>query len=131
MLGPPRRPGGGDDRLALGLRPEPALRRAGAGARTAVHAKSRAIQHAPLLDLAGVVLLTTGLAALVGGLLHLQEWSAGPTAGTLVAGCLALAAFAAVERRRAHPLLPLRLLRVPAVTASMVALLTIQGAVWA
>ena len=84
---------------------------------------------APPLDLAGVVLLTTGLAALVGGLLHLQEWSAGPTAGTVAAGCLALAAFVAVERRRAHPLLPLRLLRVPAVAGSMVALLTIQGAV--
>jgi EmrB/QacA subfamily drug resistance transporter len=84
--------------------------------------------QAPPLDLAGVVLLTTGLAALVGGLLHLQEWSAG-AAGTLAAGCLALTAFVAVEGRRAHPLLPLSLLRVPAVAGSMVALLTIQGAV--
>jgi predicted MFS family arabinose efflux permease len=83
----------------------------------------------PPLDLAGVVLLAAGLAALVGGLLHLQDWSAGPAAGTLAAGCLALAAFVAVERRRAYPLLPLRLLRMPAVAASMVALLTIQGAV--
>ena len=85
--------------------------------------------QAPPLDLAGVVLLATGLAALVGGLLHLNEWSAGLAAGTMAAGCLALAAFVALERRRAHPLLPLHLLRMPAVTASMVALLTIQGAV--
>ena len=84
---------------------------------------------APALDVRGVLLLTAGLAGLVAGLLHMREWPAGVDAAVLALAVLILAAFVAVERRREHPLLPLRLLRSPEVAGSLVALLTIQGAV--
>jgi EmrB/QacA subfamily drug resistance transporter len=84
---------------------------------------------APALDVRGLLLLTLGLAGVVAGLLHMQEWSAAVDAAVLTLAALVLAAFVAVERRSEHPLLPLRLLRPPEVASSMVALLTIQGAV--
>jgi EmrB/QacA subfamily drug resistance transporter len=84
---------------------------------------------APALDLRGLLLLTLGLAGVVAGLLHMQEWPAAVDAAVLTLAALVLAAFVAVEQRSEHPLLPLRLLRPPEVASSMVALLTIQGAV--
>ena len=84
---------------------------------------------APALDLRGLLLLTLGLAGLVAGLLHMQEWPAAVDVAVLMLAVLILAAFVAVEWRSEHPLLPLRLLRPPEVASSMVALLTIQGAV--
>jgi EmrB/QacA subfamily drug resistance transporter len=84
---------------------------------------------APPLDSRGLALLTAGLAGLVAGLLHLEDWPLGAAAAVLALGALALAAFVGVERRTAHPLLPLRLLRRREVAISMAALLTIQGAV--
>ena len=81
------------------------------------------------LDVPGLALLTGGLAMLVAGLLHLYQWSLGPAAGVLALSLLALAGFVVVERRTPHPLIPLHLLRKPEVAGSMVALLTIQGAV--
>lgn len=84
---------------------------------------------APALDLRGLLLLTLGLAGLVAGLLHMQEWPAAVDVVVLMLAVLILAAFVAVEWRSEHPLLPLRLLRPPEVASSMVALLTIQGAV--
>jgi DHA2 family methylenomycin A resistance protein-like MFS transporter len=85
--------------------------------------------EAPALDRAGLVLLSAGLAATVAGLLHMKQWSTGAGVGTVAAGLLLLTGFVAVERRVAHPLLPLRLLRRPEVAASMAALVAIQGAV--
>ena len=84
---------------------------------------------APALDLRGLLLLTLGLAGLVAGLLHMQEWPAAVDVVVLMLAVLILAAFVAVEWRSEHPLLPLRLLRPPEVASSMVALMTIQGAV--
>ena len=84
---------------------------------------------APALDLRGLLLLTLGLAGLVAGLLHMQEWPAAVDVAVLMLAVLILAAFVAVEWRSEHPLLPLRLLRPPEVASSMVALMTIQGAV--
>jgi EmrB/QacA subfamily drug resistance transporter len=84
---------------------------------------------APALDVKGLVLLTIGLAGLVGGLLHIQEWPAAVDAAVLTLAALTLAAFVVLERRSEHPLLPLWLLRPPEVASSMLALLTIQGAV--
>jgi EmrB/QacA subfamily drug resistance transporter len=84
---------------------------------------------APALDVRGLLLLTIGLAGLVAGLLHMQEWPAAIDAAVLTLAFLVLAAFVEVERRSEHPLLPLRLLRPPEVASSMAALLTIQGAV--
>jgi MFS transporter, DHA2 family, methylenomycin A resistance protein len=85
--------------------------------------------QAPALDVPGLVLLTAGLAAIVAGLLHLQEWATGVAVGVLALGVLALGAFVAVERRSARPLLPLGLLQQPEVAGSVVALVAIQGAV--
>jgi EmrB/QacA subfamily drug resistance transporter len=84
---------------------------------------------APALDVRGLLLLTTGLAGLVAGLLHIQQWPAAVDAAVLTLAAVVLLVFVAVERRTAHPLLPLRLLRPPEVASSMAALLTIQGAV--
>ena len=83
----------------------------------------------PPLDLPGVVLLTAGLALLVAGLLHLNQWPLGLAAGVLAASALTLAAFVAVERRTEHALIPVYLLERPEVAGSMVALVAIQGSV--
>lgn len=90
--------------------------------------ESRA-EDAPALDLPGLVLLTVGLGALVAGLLHMYEWPAGLAGSVLALGSLALAGFVTVEQRSRHPLLPLRLLRIPAVAGSLSSLMAIQGAV--
>jgi MFS transporter, DHA2 family, methylenomycin A resistance protein len=84
---------------------------------------------APPLDIGGLALLTLGLAGLVAGLLHMQEWPGALDAAVLTLAALILAAFVLFERRSAHPLLPLRLLRQPEVATSMTALLAIQAAV--
>ncbi len=63
------------------------------------------------LDLAGAVLATSGLAAVIFAFI---EWAGRSApmliAGSFAAGAVLLAAFVLVERRRAQPLFPLRLL---------------------
>ena len=63
------------------------------------------------LDPPGTVLVVAGLISLVYGLSEAETkgWGAPLTIALLVAGGILLAAFAAVERRVAHPLLPLRI----------------------
>jgi predicted MFS family arabinose efflux permease len=85
--------------------------------------------NAPALDVAGLLLLTAGLAAIVAGLLQLQRWATGVDAGVLAVGACALGAFVIVEHRSQHPLLPLGLFGKPRVLSSMVALIAIQGSV--
>ncbi|MEV5752255.1 hypothetical protein AB0L00_30925 [Actinoallomurus sp. NPDC052308] len=62
------------------------------------------------VDVAGALLATTGLMALVLGFARAETdgWSAAITIGSLAAGVLALAAFIVVQKRVAGPLLPLR-----------------------
>jgi hypothetical protein len=70
------------------------------------------------LDLPGAVLATVGLAALTYGVTHAKTigWDAPATVSVLLGGLAALAAFVAVESRLVRaPLLPPRLLRLPAV----------------
>jgi EmrB/QacA subfamily drug resistance transporter len=63
------------------------------------------------LDVAGALLVTTGLTGVIYAFIRLAErGSANLTVASFVAGALLLAAFVLVERRRAQPLLPLRLL---------------------
>jgi MFS family permease len=64
----------------------------------------------PPLDLAGTVTATAGLFALVYGFSNseMESWTHPVTVGMLSAAVLLLAAFVAIERRVAHPLLPLR-----------------------
>ncbi|MGH3171320.1 MAG: DHA2 family efflux MFS transporter permease subunit [Trebonia sp.] len=63
------------------------------------------------LDLPGTVLVVAGLVGLVYGLSEAEThgWGAPLTIALLVAGVVLLIAFAALERRVSHPLLPLRI----------------------
>jgi len=63
------------------------------------------------LDPAGTVLVVAGLVGVVYGLSEAETkgWGAPTTIALLVAGVVLLAAFVLVERRVAHPLLPLRI----------------------
>ncbi|MFF4624862.1 MFS transporter [Nonomuraea jabiensis] len=67
------------------------------------------------LDVAGIVLLTTGLSLVLLGLSLKGNtalgWADPAVLGTLLAGLALLAALVPVERRAATPVLPLRLLR--------------------
>jgi MFS family permease len=72
------------------------------------------------VDVAGVLLLGSGLGALLAGLLEGRTgWSAGPV-GLVGAGVVLLAAFVAVQARRAAPLIDLTLFRVRGFTAATV-----------
>ncbi len=63
------------------------------------------------VDIPGTVLVVAGLVGIVYGLAEAETkgWGAPLTIGLLVGGAVLLVAFAAVERRAAHPLLPLRI----------------------
>ncbi|GAA4605322.1 MFS family permease [Actinoplanes octamycinicus] len=76
-----------------------------------VLAESRPARR-PRLDVPGAVTVTGGLLAVVLGLTSAGEhgWAAPRTWGALVAGIVLLAAFAAIERRVAAPLVPVRIL---------------------
>src|SRR3954471_14374854 len=65
---------------------------------------------APKLDAPGTVTAVLGLVALVYGFSQAETdgWGAGTTLGFIAAGLVLLTAFVALQRRVAHPLLPLR-----------------------
>lgn len=86
--------------LAIALRKVPETRNASAGP----------------LDLKGAIAATIGLALLVFGLIEAPGagWSDPRVWTSLAAGALALAAFVVVERRSAHPMVPLDLFRIRA-----------------
>ena len=78
-------------------------------------AGTRLLRHVPAparprLDFTGALIASSGLFALVFGLSRAESdgWGDPTTVAFLVAGAAALVAFIAVERRVAHPLLPLR-----------------------
>lgn len=75
-------------------------------------------------DLAGALLSTTGVVAVVYGVIRSTEdgWGSPQVLGLLVGGVALLAAFVAVERRAAAPLVPLRLFRSRGLSVSSVAL---------
>jgi EmrB/QacA subfamily drug resistance transporter len=81
-------------------------------------------------DLAGAALLALGVTPLLFALSEGPNvgWGSPVVLGCLVAGPAALAGFVAVERRAAHPLLPLRYLRVPGFTNAIVTQATLNGA---
>lgn len=74
--------------------------------------ESRDENMARTIDLSGAALATLGLGALVFGLIQWQG-AAQPTVSAIAIGlgCLLLIAFVLVERRVAHPMLPLGLFR--------------------
>jgi EmrB/QacA subfamily drug resistance transporter len=82
----------------------------------AVTAAVRLLRRDPVnpdvrVDLPGTVLVVLGLVGVVYGLSEADTkgWGAPLTIGLLVAGAILLALFVLVERRVAHPLLPLRI----------------------
>jgi EmrB/QacA subfamily drug resistance transporter len=78
-------------------------------------------------DAPGAITVTTGLAALVGGLSEGPSWGwrAPATLALLAIGILALIGFIGIERTSAAPLLPLRLLRIATIaTGNTIMLLT-------
>jgi len=76
--------------------------------------------HARPLDLAGMASFGAACFLVTYALIRGNEdgWGSAPIAGALAAGALALAAFVAIERRVAAPMLPLSLFRVPAFTGT-------------
>ncbi|HEX2085020.1 MAG TPA: MFS transporter [Solirubrobacteraceae bacterium] len=78
-----------------------------AGARLLHHEPAR---DRPRLDLPGTLTASAGLFALVFGLSRAEAdgWGEPTTLGALTAGAVLLAAFVALQRRVANPLLPLR-----------------------
>lgn len=89
--------------------------------------ESRAPVREPF-DALGFLLLVGGLVALTLPLLNMQDWGPGSAAtiGLLAASLLLLTAFVVVERRSAHPLVRIELLRDPAVAGLLLALFAIQ-----
>lgn len=69
-------------------------------------------RRAGRFDVAGAILSTLGVVALVYGLVHAAEesWLHWGTAGPLLAGVVLVALFLQIERRAGQPILPLRLL---------------------
>ena len=67
----------------------------------------------PRLDIPGTLTASAGLFALVYGFSEADRngWSASSTLGFLAAGVALLVVFVVIERRVAHPLLPLRIVR--------------------
>ncbi|GAA1918180.1 MFS transporter [Nocardioides hwasunensis] len=79
-------------------------------------------QHRARLDVAGVLLMALGTAALLAGLTEGRAgWGRPVTVVLLSAGVAMLAVFVAVEARSTHPMLDLGLLRRPAFRAVTVA----------
>ena len=71
------------------------------------------------LDLRGVALITVALVGIVWGLVRANDvgWASAETVSAFVVGVLALVGFVVCESRVAHPMLSLRLLRIPAFAA--------------
>ena len=77
----------------------------------------------PRIDVAGVALFTAGISSLLIGLVHggrTASWLSPGVLGWLGAAAVLVAAFLAVERRAAEPIVPLRLFRIPLVRAAAV-----------
>jgi predicted MFS family arabinose efflux permease len=84
-------------------------------------------------DWAGFVTFSAALAGLVYGLIESQRagWGSATVAGSLGASAVLLAAFLALERLQAEPMLDLGLLRVPTFDGGLVAAWAISAALFA
>ena len=85
------------------------------------------------IDWAGQVTLSTGLFLLVLALLRGNEqgWTSTPIVAELIGAAAAVAAFVAIERRVAQPMLPLRFFRDPSFTGAQIAALAISASFFA
>jgi EmrB/QacA subfamily drug resistance transporter len=84
------------------------------------------------LDLPGVALVSGGAVCLVWGLVRASAigWGSPEIVATLGAGAALVAAFLAWERRTQAPILPLRLLRIPAFAAGNATAFLMTGAIF-
>jgi EmrB/QacA subfamily drug resistance transporter len=84
--------------------------------RTVRESVSEEVRH---LDLTGLALGTAGLFSVTYGLIEANQlgWGDPLIVGALVAGGILLAGFLAWESRAAHPMMPLRLYRIPTFSA--------------
>jgi EmrB/QacA subfamily drug resistance transporter len=84
-------------------------------------------------DWAGFALLTIGLISLVYGLIRAGEtnWSNTGVISCLVIGAVALTGFIAAERRVAHPMFDLSLLRTPTFAGGSIAAFAMNGSLYA
>ena len=91
--------------------------------------------HGPdgAFDLPGVALVTGGVVSLVWALTRANQvgWGSAETVATLAAGAALLVCFVLRERRAPAPMLPLRLLSVPAFTAGNVTAFLMSGSIFA
>jgi len=85
------------------------------------------------LDLPGAATSVAGIVALVFGLANAERggWLDVWTLGPIIVGLLFLAAFVLIERRTAHPLLPLRVLRDRNRSAANIVGLLVNGGLFA
>jgi EmrB/QacA subfamily drug resistance transporter len=84
------------------------------------------------LDLLGVALVSAAAGGLVWGLARANDagWASAEVLGALAGGAILLAAFLAWESRAAEPMLPLRLLRIPAFAAGNATAFLMTGAIF-
>jgi EmrB/QacA subfamily drug resistance transporter len=84
------------------------------------------------LDLLGVGLVSAGVVSLVWGLVRADGagWGSAEVVATLAAGVALLGAFFAWEGRAQEPMLPLRLLRIPAFAAGNATAFLMTGAIF-
>ena len=92
--------------------------------------EQRGAGRAGQIDLLGALTVTGGLVALVGGIVTGQQsgWAAASTLVCFALAAALLAAFALVEARAAHPLVPLRVLRVRTTSGANLIVLLIGAA---
>jgi EmrB/QacA subfamily drug resistance transporter len=81
--------------------------------------ESRA-DNRPKLDIGGAITVTGGLALLVYGIVSTdtRSWGSAATILTLLGAAVLLGAFALIETRTAHPLMPLQIFRRRSISAS-------------
>ncbi|GAA4779056.1 MFS transporter [Actinomycetospora chlora] len=86
----------------------------------------------PGLDVAGAVLVTAGLVALVYGVVSLESepWTSWRVLGGIGVAVVLLGAFLLVQRRSRHPLVPLDVFRIRSVSTANVVILLITSAMF-
>lgn len=92
--------------------------------------ESRNEEAAVNIDYLGAVLVTLGLAGLTYGFISLNDlgWSDPRIYGTLSGGVLSLVAYAVVEARSPHPMMPLHLFKSPTFSGTNLLTLFLYGA---
>jgi EmrB/QacA subfamily drug resistance transporter len=89
--------------------------------------------HARRIDVAGLLTFSTGLAALVFGLIRSNEdgWGSSTVIVSLVAALVLLVAFVIAEARQREPMLDLSLLRNPTFVGGLIAAFAISASLFA